>query len=294
MKTLPDLLPGRISWRRCAVAITVAGTLLAPIPAAAQTDTFGCVTPPEDTLHLEVSNPSPGDKVPVGDMVIHGVSYDRSANTGTGVDRVSLFQGTRGAGGALLAEATLGMPNPFAAPGSQWAQAGWAATIAIPNTPGPMTLSVYSHSAVSDHESTVAVPMMVAQNSAPGAQCTITTTAAQGMPSPAESIHLELSNPQPNATVLVGSTNVQGLAFDTAATAGTGIDRVTLFLGNRDEGGAHLADATLVDSTDAKHGLFTATFDVPSETGGHDLFVYAHSSISGHDAVMSVPIVVAR
>src|SRR6516225_10603156 len=54
MKTLPDLLPGRFSWRGCAVAITVAGTLLAPLPAAAQTDTFGCVTPPEDMLHLEV------------------------------------------------------------------------------------------------------------------------------------------------------------------------------------------------------------------------------------------------
>jgi hypothetical protein len=268
--------------------------MLAPLPAAAQTDTFGCVTPPADMLHLEVSNPSPGDKVPVGDMVIHGVSYDRSATSGTGVDRVSLFQGTRGSGGTLLAEATLGMPNPFAAPDTQFDDAGWAATISIPNTPGPMTLSVYAHSAVSDHESTVAVPMMIAQNSAPGAQCTISTTAALGMPSPAESIHLELSNPQPNSTVLVGSTNVQGLAFDTAATMGTGVDRVTLFLGNRDEGGMHLADATLVESPDAKHGLFTATFDVPSDTGGHDLFVYAHSSISGHDTVMSVPIIVAR
>jgi hypothetical protein len=245
-------------------------------------------------LHLEVSNPSPGDKVPVGDMVIHGVSYDRSATSGTGVDRVSLFQGTRGSGGALLADATLGMPNPFAAPDTQWADAGWAATISIPNTPGPMTLSVYSHSAVSDHESTVAVPMMIAQNSAPGAQCTISTTAATGMPSPAESIHLELSNPQPNATVLVGSTNVQGLAFDTAAAEGTGIDRVTLFLGNRDEGGTHLADATLVNSAESKHGLFTATFDMPNDTGGNNLFVYAHSSISGHDTSMSVPIILAR
>jgi hypothetical protein len=68
------------------------------LPVSAQTvgtDTFGCTTPPEDTLHLDVANPGPGDAVPAGNMVIRGVAYDRSTTSDASVNRASLFLGDR-------------------------------------------------------------------------------------------------------------------------------------------------------------------------------------------------------
>jgi hypothetical protein len=277
-------------------ALLAAGTLgLAAIPAAAQTvgsDTFGCTTPPEDVLHLDVSNPGPGDKVPVGDMVIHGVAYDRSTMEDKSVDRVQLFLGTRGSGGTLLANATLGLPNPFAEPGGPRDMDGWDATISVPSSPGPSNIVVYAHSAVSDTESTVAVPIMIAQSSDPNAHCSSSTTA--GTTATVSTIHLDLSNPQPNDSVLVGGLVVQGVAFDPEVSTGTGVDRVSFFLDDRNTGGQHLADAVPTSEPDLKHGFYQTTLSMPDLEGGHTLFVYAHSMDSGQETVLQVPISIKR
>jgi hypothetical protein len=288
----------RTGTHRFAVILAAGAMALATLPVSAQTvgsDTFGCTTPPEDSLHLDVSNPGPGDKVPVGDIVIHGLAYDRSTTADESVDRVSLFLGARGAGGTHLADATLNLPNPMAVPDGPHQMAGWMATISTPSTPGPADLVVYAHSAASDSESTVTVPMMVAQSSNPSAQCSSSTTAA--MTIPATSIHLELSNPQPSDSVLVGGLVVQGLAFDEAARIGPGVDRVTFFLDNRDQGGQFLAETIPVDplvEPGVKHGFYSTTLSMPDLVGGHNLFVYAHSSVSGLDTSLSVPITIKR
>jgi hypothetical protein len=290
-----------LSRRHRPAAIIVALAMAtATMPVSAETvgtGTFGCTTPPEDILHLDVSNPGPGDQMPAGDTVIHGVAYDRSAQTDNSVDRVSLFLGTRNAGGSFLTDATLGMPNPDAQPGQAHQMAGWNATVALPNSPGPQTLVVYAHSGVTDHESSVAIPFMLGQSSAAGAQCSTSTTAGTSATSQADTIHLELSNSKPQDSVKVGALAVQGVAFDAAAETGPGVDRVTFFLDSRDQGGFFLTDTVPGQSateSGVPAGFYQATLDMPNQVGGHTLFVYAHSSVTGHDAVISVPITVVR
>jgi hypothetical protein len=279
--------------RGVAALLAAAALGLAVLPASAQTvgsDTFGCTTPPEDVLHLDVANPGPGDKVPVGDIVIHGVAFDGSSTAEQSVDRVSLFMGTRASGGAHLADATLGLPNPFANPGDPHELAAWAATISIPNSPGPNTLVVYAHSGVSDTESSVSVPIMIAQSSNPNAQCSSTTTA--GVTS-VSTIHLELSNPKPSDTVLVGALVVQGIAFDAADSTGVGVNRVSFFLDNRNVGGLYLGDAVPSSEADM-HGFYQTTITMPNQVGTHTLFVVAHSERTGQETTLSVPIGIKR
>jgi hypothetical protein len=113
------------------------------------------------------------------------------------------------------------------------------------------------------------------------------------MVTPAAGIQLSLSNPSANDSVRVGSYQLQGIAFDQAAENATGVDRVSIFLGDRNQGGIFLGDASLLDSSSV-HGLFRATVDIPNDVAGNTMFAYAHSSVSGHDTWMSVPIQVVR
>jgi hypothetical protein len=288
--------------RVAAVVALSAFSLLGPSAASAQTldeGTFGCKTPIEDTIHLNVGNPGPGDAVPAGDIVIHGVAFDRSATEGVGIDRVQLFLDNRNAGGALLANATLGLHNPFVPADSQFKDSAWVATVTIPSTPGVAhTMSVVAHSSVSDHESVVNVPFVVGGHSDPTLQCSSSTTAGTlpaGM-TPAATIHLTVSNPTPSSSVLVGAYNMQGTAFDSAALVGDGIDQITIFLDSRDAGGTFLGNATMQAELpgEAPRGLWTATVSIPNSVGGHNLYVYAHSDISGFDTSVAVPIDVVK
>ena len=60
---------------------------------------------------LDVANPSEGDMLTPGALVMQGVAFDEAATSGTGVDRVTAFLDDRDAGGVFLAEATLGQPS---------------------------------------------------------------------------------------------------------------------------------------------------------------------------------------
>ena len=279
-----------------AVALCLARLPVAAAAPANTEPTFGCATPAEDMIHLNLSNPGPGDTVPAGNMVLHGLAFDRMAQSSAGVDRVSVFLDNRNAGGTHLADATLGEPNPFAAmTDAQFANAAWSAVVGIPNQPGLTFLVVKAHSAVTDHESAVSLPIVIGQDSMPGQACSATSTAVTNAVTPAASMHLELSNPSEGAAVKVGAFQLQGIAFDRAAETGTGIDRVSIFLDNRDTGGIHLADATLLDEPIAgHHGVFQATVNIPDEIADHTLYAYAHSAVSGHDTWVSVPISVVR
>ena len=82
---------------------------------------------------------------------------------------------------------------------------------------------------------------------------------------------------------------MQGQAFDRAAATGSGVDRVSIFLDDRDAGGQHIGDATL--GQPGQTG-FTVTADLSRSNGGHTLFIYARSAVSGHEAVVSFPVVI--
>jgi hypothetical protein len=128
---------------------------------------------------------------------------------------------------------------------------------------------------------------------------------AQTAPTPSTScatLDFSLANPTPGARVEAGSSIISGVAMDTNAPAGSvGVDRVDFFLGNRDEGGISLGSAVPVSPTDFVNpapfgpGSFQANVNYPtSSLGGHDLFAYAHDSVSGTESIISMPIAVGQ
>jgi hypothetical protein len=100
---------------------------------------------------------------------------------------------------------------------------------------------------------------------------------------------LSISNPQPGDLLPRGKYVMQGLAFDRAARTGSGVDRVSVFVDNRDTGGQQVGEATL-----GQPGAtgFTVTADLSRAGGGHTLFVYARSAVSGREAIVSFPVVI--
>jgi hypothetical protein len=113
-------------------------------------------------VFLDVANPAPGSTILAGNYSLEGVAYDKTAKEGAGIDRVDVFLDSRDDGGVRLGSAVLGMNNPMATPGSQWATAGFRVVIDLPNNQkGLHTLSFYAHSSVTGSETLVEVPVTV-------------------------------------------------------------------------------------------------------------------------------------
>ena len=123
--------------------------------------------------------------------------------------------------------------------------------------------------------------------------------AAQTTPTcivPPQGIVVTIGSPAPGAVLPVdGNVTVTGVAYDTSVTDGTGIDRVSVFLGNRDAGGTFWGDATLgqpspelgADRSAAGYSRRSPT--IPAGSGTREIFVYAHTS-SGREASASIPV----
>jgi hypothetical protein len=307
-------------------ALSVAATLgLGSMPVFAQstpTNSGSCAS-----IEFQLANPTPGSRVEAGSEIIQGVAMAANAPNGpSGIDRVDFFLGSRDAGGINLGTAVPGMTaGPFG-PGS------FQATVDFPtNLTGGHDLWAYAHSSVTGQEAVISEPVAVGVDTskafvtppAPDSQqmmclgsangtnqttttpmppsttttsmpstttttTTTTTTAATGAASN-QSITLEVGNPSPGDTIHVGAYNIIGRALDRSATNGTGIDRVEIFLDNRDQGGMFLGTGSLV-----ANNLWSATINIPSnQTGLHNLMFYAHSSVSGGELAVTVPVTVA-
>jgi hypothetical protein len=111
--------------------------------------------------YVAVANPVPGDSLPVGGLDIQGKAFDPTApaDQGSGIDRVQVFLEDRDRGGFHLGDAHLGLPNNAAAPGSQFALAGWEVVVNLPT--GAHMLFVYARSSVTGKESFISVPVRV-------------------------------------------------------------------------------------------------------------------------------------
>jgi polysaccharide biosynthesis protein PslG len=106
---------------------------------------------------------------------------------------------------------------------------------------------------------------------------------------PGPSLVLSVGNPQPNDSLPRGKYVMQGLAFDRAASNGSGIDRVSVFVDDRDAGGQHVGDAVLGQPVATG---FSATIDLSRASGAHTLFVYARSSVTGKEAIVNFPVTI--
>jgi hypothetical protein len=119
-------------------------------PPAAVIATGGCPV-------LLVGNPSPGDRVATGGLVISGSAFDptASASQGSGVARVDLFLGARDAGGTFLGSAipgTTASGNPRA----------WSTQVTIPNNFNRgTTFNAYAISGVNSNQTSVEFPVFV-------------------------------------------------------------------------------------------------------------------------------------
>jgi hypothetical protein len=127
------------------------------------------------------------------------------------------------------------------------------------------------------------------------AQTTTTTSTTTPMVSNCSAIRFDLANPSPGSMIMPGGMVLQGIAVDSRAQSGTGVDRVDFFLDNRDQGGFSLGSA-VPGAVPGPFGpdSFQTTVTIPNLMGGHDLFAYAHSSVSGAESVISVPVAIGE
>jgi hypothetical protein len=123
---------------------------------------------------------------------------------------------------------------------------------------------------------------------------------AQPAPScavPPQGIVITIDVPNPGAVIPPGgNVVVSGTAYDTSSPAGPAIDRVSVFLGDRDAGGIFWGDATLQQATPQLGGQLTAAGwsrrspTIPLGSGSREIFAYAHSLFSGKEASTSIPV----
>ena len=292
------------------VAFAIVGT--ASLPASA--DQLAIATCPGGPPVLQLANPSPGDVLSQGDYIVSGLAFDPSADAGSGVSRIDLFLGQRDSGGLLLASAVpqndrqwsikATLPSTTTGQHDFVAYAissvdGQETSISVPvyvgaaptptpipssgsSAASPVALSSSTHSSCSAGSSTTTASAPAAEApSAPAAQvapaAAVATVSGQGPV-------LSLANPSAGDVLQTGDVMIEGVAFDANATSGNGIDRVSVFLGNRDNGGTIIGTGT-----PAADHVFKIDAKVPAGmTGLHDVFAYAHSSVTDQETVVEV------
>jgi hypothetical protein len=121
----------------------------------------------------------------------------------------------------------------------------------------------------------------------PGAPAPPAAAALPAVVQPGPSLVLSIGNPQPGDQLSRGKYVMQGLAFDRAATTGSGVDRVSVFLDDRDSGGQLVGDGVLGQPTPTG---FSATIDLSRTSGQHTLFIYARSAVSGKETTVNLPV----
>jgi hypothetical protein len=119
---------------------------------------------------------------------------------------------------------------------------------------------------------------------------------------------VDIEMPTPLGTVHSSSTyTIRGSAFDPAATQGTGVDRVQVYLNGDRSSGVYIGDAKLGDfdkytaatSPQFANAGWDLTFtpaswlQVGSDNQVTQLTVYAHSSVTGQEGQTDTSIVIS-
>jgi hypothetical protein len=284
--------------------------MAAPTDAAA--DAASCV-------RLQLDNPRPGATVPVGDYTISGRAVDTS---GAAIDRVQLFLNDRNLGGTPLATATSSV-------GANGAFSVVADMSVGSSNNGSQSVFAYAHS-TSGVEATVSVPIELGTSSGgPGAalgsaqpivgqagDCPepvapvnvisptgSNVTGVSATTAPPETITVRIDSPNPGATIS-GRWEVSGRA---TVSSGDTVDRIQVFLGNRDLGGVALGQITAgsspmpvpgsatLSNTLNSNGTYRLFVDFPKQNlGANTLFVYARSAQTQQEANSVTSVTVIR
>ena len=282
---------------RASGLVVAAALSFSVLPAAAQT--AGCI-------QLQVDNPHPGDPFFQGKVDVGGRATDSAAQSGSGIDRVQIFVDSRDLGGQQVGEADLNVPAGASPDITQSSISGPRFSVLADLSSadlGGHTLFVYARSAVSGAEVVAGVPINVGatplgtagtlssgqppvtaaspecqQPAAPVSTCnqTSSSTIANTEATAQETISVVLDAPHPGAVLTPGKYEVSGRASSNTSN----IDRVQLFLDNRDLGGFSLGEAQLSGNR------FHAVVDFPQNAVGlHSVFVYARSAGSQKEGI---------
>ena len=236
--------------------------------------------------------PAGGATVPSSGFTVSGWFVDKTAQGWAGADDVQVWLGTMEGGGKMLAKANFAQnrPDVASALGNPfWAASGFGAGIpsgAVPT--GNQTLNVYAHTPGKGwwfKPVTVNVSASTAAAPAPG-----TTTSGTGLPK------VGITRPADGEKVLTKNEfEIIGYAYDPAAkpnqgVAGSGIDRVQVYIGAREENGTFLGDATLgySDATAAAAGFPSGGWRLTFKptlfhANTYLMYAYARSAVTGKE-----------
>ena len=103
---------------------------------------------------------------------------------------------------------------------------------------------------------------------------------------------LSLGNPNPADDLIAGGYFISGSAYDPTATSGSGVSRVDLFLGERDNGGTFLGSAVPGTGATGDPRAFSLEVTIPTENRGLDFAAYAVSATSGQETTVTFPVFV--
>ncbi len=293
-----------LAWLMGAV---LASTVLAPMPAAAQTAGWqpgpGAVL--DNTYDGYIDAPAGGATVSTGGFGVNGWFVDKTAEGWAGADDVQVWLGTMDGGGRMLAKAQFAQSRPDVASvlgNPFWAASGFNAFVGAGAVPeGSQTLNVYAHTPGKGwwyKSVTVNASASAPAASAPTAPGTAAPVAAGGAPP-------DIVIDKPKGAEIVKTSadyTIQGYAVDPNAqpnqgSQGSGIDRVSIYMDRDkdDPATTFLGDAELAfNSADAraKYGDrgasagFQLTFKPTNfKAGFHQIFVYAHSVVTGKEVV---------
>jgi hypothetical protein len=267
-------------------------------PAAASADTFSSWTPGPDaaldnTYDGFIDTPSMSATVPTGNFTVAGWFVDTTAQGWAGADDIQVWQGTMDGGGNMLAKATIAQSRPdvAAATGNPfWDGSGFGAVVpAGALSAGPQTLSIYAH--------TGGKGWWYKQ-----VQVNVSSSAPSAAPPPTVSggalPTIVVEQPSSGTNIPTKNTyTMMGYAVDPAATPdqgsqGSGIDHVYVYMDKEPEnGGTFVGDADLAFSDPAAASKFGPQFQNAGwrltfkptnfHSGAHQLFVYAHSVVTG-------------
>ena len=290
-----------------AVLALAAALSRASLPVAAQSS-----APPSPCPIVDLGNPSPGDSLPEGKYIVSGTAFTPNTTDGTsGIARIDFFLGNRDAGGPIVGTTVTGT-GPSGGVGS------FQSEVTIPDI-NAQTFTAYAYAANSPGVTSVTIPVRVGPETksaattptpvpatvfassgcVAAAAITEPTTSGAAPSAPIVAVQpvggpvLLLGNPSSGDVVSHGDYLVSGLAFDPAASDGSGISRVDFFLDNRDFGGQFLGSAIPGVSIPAHPRFFSGRITFPTDvSGAHQFNAYALPRASNMATVVSVPIFV--
>jgi hypothetical protein len=252
----------------------------------------------DNTYDGFIDTPGSSASVPTGSFTVAGWFFDKTAQGWAGADDVQVWLGRMDGGGRLLLHPSFGQSRPdvAAAEGNPSAAPSGFGGVVPPNSlsVGPQVLSVYAHT--SDKGWWYKQVQVNVTSGAPAAAAPAPAVSGAALPIVA------IERPKDSEQVLTKSDyDIIGYALDRNAApnqgvAGSGIDRVQVYLGaERDNGGVYLGDADLGFSDPIPVSLYGGQFasagwrltfkPTAFHANTYLLFAYARSAVSGKEDV---------